>query len=141
MRAIGNIIWFIFGGLVMGLSWWLLGLVFYISIIGIPWGRSAFMLGTFSFFPFGKTVVSRKELLNKKDIGTGFFGSVGNVIWFLLAGIWLAIGHVISGIFYFITIIGFPFGIQHFKLAEASLFPVGKEVVPKEVARAAKRRN
>ncbi len=141
MRAIGNIIWFVFGGVIMGLSWWVLGLLFYISIIGIPWGKSAFTLGTFSFFPFGKTVISRSELTQRRDIGTGFWGMVGNVIWFILAGFWLAAGHVVSGILCCITIIGFPFGIQHFKLAGASLFPVGKQVVPKEVAEEARRRN
>ena len=141
MNLIGNLIWFLFGGIIMGLVWWAFGLLAYISIIGIPWGKSCFVIGQFTFFPFGKEAISRKELTNKDDIGTGTVGLLGNIIWFLLAGIWLAIGHIGSAIICFITIIGIPFGIQHLKLAGVSLFPIGKKIVPKEVAKAAKNAN
>lgn len=129
MRTIGNIIWFLFGGVFMGLSWWLAGIIMFISIIGIPWSKACFVIGTFTFFPFGKKTVSRDELTGKRDIGTGCLGLVGNVIWFVLCGLWLAIGHVISAILNFITIIGIPFGIQHLKLARISLAPIGKTIV------------
>jgi uncharacterized membrane protein YccF (DUF307 family) len=129
MRLIGNILWFIFGGAIMGLSWWLAGLLAFISIIGIPWGKACFVIGQFTFLPFGKEAVDRKTINKKDDIGTGFLGSLGNVIWFIFAGIWLAIGHLLSALACFITIIGIPFGIQHIKLAAIALAPIGKTIV------------
>lgn len=141
MRVIGNVIWFLFGGILMGLGWWLAGLLMYISIIGIPWGKACFTIGTFTFFPFGKEAIDRKILTGKDDIGTGSLGILGNIIWLIFGGLWLALGHAGSGILCFITIIGIPFGIQHFKLARISLFPIGKAVVPKEVAEEARKRN
>lgn len=140
MRTLGNLIWFIFGGVWMGLAWWIYGLLAYISIIGIPWGRACFVIGTFTFFPFGRVAVSRKELTGKEDIGTGPLGLIGNIIWFLLAGFWLALGHIGWALLFFITIIGIPFGIQHLKLAGISLFPIGKTVVDREEAEAARMR-
>ena len=139
MSAIGNFLWFVLGGVFMGLGWWLAGLVAYITIIGIPWGKACFVIGQFTFFPFGKEAVSRKELSNKDDIGTGGLGMIGNIIWFIFAGVWLAIGHVISAILCFFTIIGIPFGIQHLKLAGIALAPIGKTIVSKEVAAAARK--
>ena len=141
MRTLGNVIWFLLGGVWLGLAWWLAGIVMLISIIGIPWVRSCFVLGTFCFFPFGKQAIDREELTGKRDLGTGALGTIGNVIWFLLAGIWLALGHLASAIANAITIIGIPFAIQHLKLAACALAPVGKTVVPKEVAAEARRRN
>ncbi|GAA5648564.1 MULTISPECIES: YccF domain-containing protein [Vibrio] len=138
MRTLGNIIWFICGGVFMGLAWWLFGLLAFISIIGIPWGRACFVMGNFSFFPFGYEAISRDELTNETDIGTSPLGFIGNVIWFLLAGIWLAIGHIMSAVACFITIIGIPFALQHLKLAYISLAPIGKTVVPKEEAAVAR---
>lgn len=129
MRAIGNLIWFVFGGVFMGLAWWLAGLIAYVSIVGIPWGKACFVIGQFTFFPFGRDAASRKDLTGRSDIGSGVLGTAGNVIWFLLAGWWLALGHVLSGAACFLTIIGIPFGIQHLKLAGISLAPVGKTIV------------
>lgn len=139
MRTIGNLLWFILGGVFMGLAWWIVGVLAYVSIVGIPWGKACFVIGKFTFFPFGKEAISRKDLKQKDDIGTGILGTIGNVIWFILAGIWLAIGHVSSALLNFITIIGIPFGIQHLKLAGIALAPIGKAVVPKEVAAAARK--
>ena len=102
-------------------------------------GKACFVIGQFTFFPFGKEAISRKELKQKDDIGTGTLGTIGNVIWFIFAGIWLAIGHVSSALLNFITIIGIPFGIQHLKLAGIALAPIGKTVVSKEVAAAARK--
>ncbi|MEF1254593.1 MULTISPECIES: YccF domain-containing protein [unclassified Vibrio] len=134
LRTLGNIIWFLCGGIVMGLMWWFFGLLAFISIIGIPWGRACFVMGNFSFFPFGQEAIARDELTNETDIGTSPLGLVGNIIWFVFAGIWLAIGHIMSAVACFITIIGIPFALQHLKLAYISLAPIGKTVVPKEQA-------
>ena len=141
MRTLGNIIWFLFGGVFMGLMWWMFGILAFISIIGIPWGRACFVMGNFSFFPFGQEAIARDELTNQTDIGTSPFGLIGNVIWFVLAGVWLAIGHTLSAVACFITIIGIPFAIQHLKLAVISLAPIGKTVVDKREAEAARVRN
>ncbi len=134
IRTLGNIIWFLCGGVVMGLMWWMFGLLAFISIIGIPWGRACFVMGNFSFFPFGQEAIARDELTNETDIGTSPLGLIGNVLWFVFAGIWLAIGHILSAVACFITIIGIPFALQHLKLAYISLAPIGKTVVPKEEA-------
>ena len=141
MRAIGNFLWFILGGVFMGLLWWLAGLLAFVSIVGIPWGRACMVIGNFTFFPFGREAISRKELTQEDDLGTGTLGLLGNVVWFLLAGVWLAIGHVVSAVACFFTIIGIPFGIQHLKLAGIALAPVGKTIVSKEVAAAARAHN
>ena len=141
MRAILNFLWFILGGVLMGLAWWLVGLLAFVTIVGIPWGKACFVIGQFTFFPFGKEAISRKELNQRDDIGTGGLGVVGNIIWFIFAGLWLAIGHVASAIACFVTIIGIPFGIQHLKLAGIALAPIGKTIVTKEVAAAARAAN
>jgi len=141
MRAIGNFIWFIFGGILMGLAWWLVGLLAFLSIVGIPWGKACFVIGQFTFFPFGQEAISRKELQQKDDIGTGGLGMLGNVVWFVFAGVWLAIGHLFSAVLCLITIIGIPFGIQHLKLAGIALAPIGKTIVSTEVAVAARKAN
>ncbi|EOW9193028.1 TPA: YccF domain-containing protein [Vibrio cholerae] len=137
LRTLGNIIWFLCGGIVMGLAWWLVGVLAFISIIGIPWGRACFVIGNFSFWPFGYEAISRDELTDQTDIGTSGFGVLGNIIGFILAGFWLAVGHILSAVACFITIIGIPFALQHLKLAVISLAPIGKTVVPiEEAARA-----
>jgi uncharacterized membrane protein YccF (DUF307 family) len=141
MRAIGNFIWFIFGGILMGLAWWLVGLLAFLSIVGIPWGKACFVIGQFTFFPFGQEAISRKELQQKDDIGTGGLGMLGNVVWFVFAGVWLAIGHLFSAVLCLITIIGIPFGIQHLKLSGIALAPIGKTIVSTEVAVAARKAN
>jgi uncharacterized membrane protein YccF (DUF307 family) len=141
MRAIGNFLWFIFGGLFLGLSWWLIGVLCFITIVGIPWGRACFVIGRLAFFPFGKEAVNRKDLTLQSDIGTSGWGVLGNVIWFIFAGFWLAISHALTGIVFFVTIIGIPFGFQHMKLAGIAIAPIGKTIVPKEVAAEAVKAN
>ncbi|MEI8598518.1 YccF domain-containing protein [Vibrio sp. M60_M31a] len=140
MRTLGNIIWFVLGGVFMGLLWWFFGILAFINIIGIPWGRACFVMGNFSFFPFGKAI-SRDELTNEMDIGTSPLGVIGNIVWFVFAGIWLAIGHVASAVACFVTIIGIPFALQHLKLAVISLALIGKTVVSKEEAAMARFNN
>lgn len=129
LRLIANILWFILGGALMGLAWWLFGLLAMLSIVGIPWARASFVIGNFTFFPFGKEAVSREIINQQSDIGTGIFGSLGNIIWFIFAGLWLCIAHLIAAFGSFISIIGIPFGIQHVKLAMISLAPIGKTIV------------
>lgn len=131
MRTLGNILWLIFGGFLMGLGWWLAGLIAAITIVGLPWAKACFVIGQFAFLPFGKEAVNRKDLTQQDDIGTGALGLVGNVIWFIFAGWWLAVGHLCSALACFVTIIGIPFGIQHIKLALIALAPIGKTIVSK----------
>ena len=130
VSALLNILWVVLGGLVMALGWWLAGLICAITIVGLPWARSCFVIGGFSLWPFGQEAINRREVRGRADLGTGPLGLLGNVLWFLLAGWWLAIGHLTSALACFVTIIGIPFGIQHIKLALIALAPVGMTVVP-----------
>lgn len=139
MRAIGNFFWFILGGVVMGLAWWIVGVIAFITVVGIPWAKACFVIGQFSFFPFGREAISRAELNQREDIGTGIMGAIGNIIWFVFAGVWLAIGHIMSALACFVTIIGIPFGIQHLKLAVIALAPIGQTIVTTEKADALRR--
>ncbi|WP_299806194.1 YccF domain-containing protein [uncultured Shewanella sp.] len=131
LRLVFNIAWFVLGGFVMGLAWWLAGLLCFISIIGIPFGRACFVIGEMTFWPFGQDSINRRTLTGNDDIGTGTFGMVGNIIWFLFFGIWLAIGHIAHALACAVTIIGIPFALQHLKLAILSLTPIGQTVVAK----------
>ncbi|MCS4149982.1 YccF domain-containing protein [Salinibacter ruber] len=140
MRTLGNIFWFLIGGLEMGLAWWLAGLVMYVSIVGIPFGRACFEIGTFTFFPFGREAVRRDLVTGEGDVGTSPLGTAGNVLWFVLCGWWLALGHLVTAAALIVTIIGIPFGIQHVKIAGLTLSPIGKTVVREEVAQAARGR-
>jgi uncharacterized membrane protein YccF (DUF307 family) len=139
MLTILNILWFILGGFLAGLGWWLAGILCAITIVGLPWARACFMLGNFTFWPFGRDVISRKELTGHDDLGTGTFGTIGNIIWLIFAGWWLALGHIMLAISLGLTIIGIPFAIQHLKLAYASLFPIGQTVVDAEMVHEARR--
>lgn len=130
MTLILNILWFILGGFLAGLAWLLAGLLLAITIVGLPWAGAAWRIAAFSFAPFGKQVVDRQWVTGRDDLGTGAMGFLLNVIWFVVAGWWLAIGHLAIGLAQCITIIGIPFGIQHVKLALIALAPVGKTVVP-----------
>lgn len=141
MRAIGNFLWFVLGGFLMGLAWWLFGLLAILTVVGIPWAKACFVIGQLTFLPFGREVIARDELNGAGDIGTGPLGLLGNIVWFLLAGLWLALGHVMCALACFLTIIGIPFGIQHLKLGGLALAPIGKTVVMQEIAAAARRAN
>ena len=135
MSTIGNILWFIFGGVLMGLGWWVAGVLCAITIVGLPWAKACFVIGQFAFFPFGKEAVSRSVVHGVDDVGTGVLGTIGNVLWFIFAGLWLALGHLASALACFVTIIGIPFGVQHIKLALIALAPIGKTIVQKNAAR------
>jgi uncharacterized membrane protein YccF (DUF307 family) len=125
-----NILWFIFGGFVGGLAWMLGAVILAITIVGLPWSAAAFRIGVFAFAPFGSRVVDRRLYTGRDDLGTGGMGLVLNVVWFLFAGWYIALAHVAVGVAQCVTIIGIPFGFQHFKLALIALAPVGKSVVP-----------
>lgn len=140
MSVIGNLIWIIFGGWFMALLWLLFGVLAYLSIIGIPWGRACFVMAGFAFMPFGYTSISRETLYGKSDLGTGIPGMLGNAVWFIFAGLWIALAHVATAAAMALTIIGLPFAWQHIKLAELALFPIGKTIVPCDIAAEAQRR-
>jgi uncharacterized membrane protein YccF (DUF307 family) len=135
MSLILNILWFIFGGFLAGLAWVLAGILMVITIIGIPWARAAFTIASFSFWPFGRVAVDRRSVTGRTDIGTGPLGVIGNVIWFLLAGVWLALGHLALAVSLGVTIIGIPFAFQHVKLALLAAAPIGQEIVPADMPR------
>ncbi len=140
MTIIGNLLWILFGGWFTALLWCFFGALACLSIIGLPWGRACFVMAGFAFMPFGYESVSRDVLYGRHDIGTGLPGMIGNVLWFLFAGLWIALGHIATAAALALTIIGIPFAWQHVKLAELALFPIGKTVVPCEVAAEARRR-
>ena len=118
MGCLGNLLWFIFGGAISGLSWCLVGVLWCISVVGIPVGLQCFKFASLSFFPFGKEV--------RYGGGAGSF--LLNILWLVLSGLPLALEHVVMGSLLCITIIGIPFGLQQFKLAKLALMPFGSEV-------------
>ena len=126
MRLILNIIWFVLCGLWMALAYTFAALICFILIITIPFGIASLRIALFALWPFGKTVVKRAD--------AGIASGVGNVIWFIFCGWWLAIGHLITGVALCITIIGIPLGLANFKLIPVSLLPLGREIVPADAA-------
>ena len=125
LKIIGNVIWFVFIGIPLGCAWWCAGLLMCVFIITIPWAKAAFTIGKLAFLPFGQTSISRYRITGKQDVGSGNLGYIGNIIWLIFAGIWLAIHNFLLGVLFCLTIIGIPFGVQFFKLAKLSLWPIG----------------
>ena len=125
-----NLLWIVFGGLWMAVGWAIAALIMALTIVGLPWTWSAITLASYTLLPFGHKVVSRSEISGRPDIGTGPLGTIGNLIWLLLAGWWLALGHLVTAAVLAITIIGIPFAWAHLKLARLALWPIGKVVVP-----------
>ncbi len=122
MGTIGNIIWLIFGGLIMAIMYFISGLLLIFTIIGIPFGLQVMKIGILALWPFNSKVVPTRQ-------NGGCLLTIFNVIWILLGGIWISVAHVLWGIFFCITIIGIPFGRQHFKLAGLALTPFGFTIV------------
>lgn len=118
MGCLGNVLWFIFGGFVSGLSWLAVGVLWCCTIIGIPVGIQCFKFAGLTFLPFGKEV----------QYGGGVGSTLLNILWLLFGGLALALGHAILGVVLCVTVIGIPFGLQHFKLASLALMPFGAEV-------------
>jgi uncharacterized membrane protein YccF (DUF307 family) len=125
MRLLGNFIWLLCGGLATAIGWWIAGLLAAITIIGIPFAIAAFRIGTFTLWPFGREVVDRPD---RDEVGK-LFVLLGNIVWIILGGIWLALAHLFFALLLGITIIGIPFAVQHLKLAHLSLTPYGKMIV------------
>jgi uncharacterized membrane protein YccF (DUF307 family) len=122
MRTIGNILWLLLAGVWLAIGYVLAGILNCLLIITIPFGIASFRLASYALWPFGRTVVAKPS--------AGAISMIGNVIWFVISGIWLAIAHVIAGALLCITVIGIPFGIASFKMAALALFPLGKDIVP-----------
>lgn len=129
LNVLLNLLWILFGGLWMALAWLLAGVLMAITVVGLPWAGAAFTIAGYTLLPFGRTVVSRAEVTGREDLGTGPLGTLGNLIWLLLAGWWLALCHILVAIALAITIIGIPFAWAHLKLVPISLWPIGKTVV------------
>ena len=121
MNLIGNLIWLIFGGFVIALEYFIGSLFLMVTIIGIPFGLQTLKLASLAIWPFGRETV----LL---DSANGCIATAMNIIWLLCGGIWIAVSHAIFGLLFYITIIGIPFGRQHFKLASVALMPFGRRV-------------
>ena len=129
-----NLAWIVCGGLWMAIGWLIAGIIMAVTIIGLPWARAAFNIAAYTLLPFGQKAVSRAAYSGHEDVGTGPLGVVGNIIWLVLAGWWLAIGHLVTAILLAITIIGIPFAWAHVKLAGLALWPIGKTIVPADDA-------
>ena len=125
-----NVLWLVFGGIWMAAGWVVAAIIMAITIIGLPWARAALTIAGYTLLPFGQRVVSRAEYTGQHDIGTGPLGLIGNLIWLILAGWWLAFGHFITAVLWGITIIGIPFAWAHLKLAGLALWPIGRMIVP-----------
>jgi len=122
MRVVLNLIWLVLAGFWLAIGYAVAGVVCCILIITIPFGIAAFRMTNYVLWPFGRTTVRRSD--------AGVMSAIGNVIWLIVAGIWLAIGHVVTGIALCLTIIGIPLGIANFKMVPISLLPLGREIVP-----------
>ncbi len=128
VRTLLNLLWFVLSGFWLALGYAVAGLVMFVLIITIPFGVASFRLAAFVLWPFGRTVVRRPD--------AGAASMVGNVLWFLLVGLWMAVAHVILGVILCLTIIGIPLGLGNFKLAAVAIAPLGKEIVRTSDARA-----
>jgi uncharacterized membrane protein YccF (DUF307 family) len=129
-----NFLWLLFGGLWMALAWGIAAVVMVITIVGLPWARAAFNIAVYTLLPFGQKAVSRADYTGVGDLGTGTLGVLGNIVWLVFAGWWLALGHLIFALILAVTIIGIPFAWAHVKLAGIALWPIGKMIVPAEDA-------
>ncbi|MER5222040.1 YccF domain-containing protein [Streptomyces flaveus] len=121
MKTILNVIWLVLSGFWLFLGYLFAGVLLCITIIGIPFGIAAFRIGVYALWPFGHTTVERP--------GAGAASFVGNILWLILAGWWLALTHIVTGVLQCVTIIGIPLGIANFKLIPVSLVPLGREIV------------
>ena len=122
LSVVLNVIWLVFGGIWLALGYVLAGIICCLLIVTIPFGIASFRIALYALWPFGRTVVDRGQV--------GAFSTIGNVIWVLVAGIWIAIGHVVTAIPMFVSIVGIPLGLANLKMIPISLMPLGKEIVP-----------
>ncbi|MFE1172066.1 YccF domain-containing protein [Streptomyces sp. NPDC058773] len=122
MKTVLNVIWLVLSGFWLALGYVLAGIICCVLIITIPFGIASFRIAGYALWPFGRTTVERR------DAGAGSL--IGNVIWIIFAGWWLALGHIVTGLVLCVTIIGIPFGIANFKMIPVSLMPLGRDIVP-----------
>ncbi|GAA3862317.1 YccF domain-containing protein [Streptomyces sedi] len=122
MRTLLNVIWLIFSGLWMALGYAIAGAICCVLVVTIPFGLACFRIARYALWPFGYRVTDRHD--------AGVASGVGNVIWLIVAGIWISLGHIAAGVAFCVTVIGIPFGIAHFKMIPVSLMPLGREIVP-----------
>ena len=123
MTILGNILWLVLAGIWLALGYVIAGIINCIFIITIPFGIQSFKLAGYALWPFGRMVVQRQD----RDVA---LGCLGNAIWFVFGGVWLALGHLIAGVLLCMTVIGIPLGIASFKMAGLALAPFGKQIVP-----------
>jgi uncharacterized membrane protein YccF (DUF307 family) len=128
MRTLLNLLWLVLSGLWLAAGYALAGVVMFLLVVTIPFGFAAFRLAAYVLWPFGRTVVRRP--------GAGAASALGNILWFVLAGVWIALAHVVTGLALCVTIIGIPLGIANFKLAAVAIAPLGKDIVPADDPRA-----
>ena len=124
MRLLLNIIWLVLCGIWMAIAYAVAGIICCILIITIPFGIASFRIANYALWPFGRTIIRQPT--------AGALSAIGNVIWIIVAGIWLAIGHIVTGVLLCLTIIGIPLGIASFKMVPISLLPLGREIVPSD---------
>jgi uncharacterized membrane protein YccF (DUF307 family) len=122
VRVLLNIVWLVFGGLVLVVGYAVAGIVCCLLIVTIPFGIASFRIASYALWPFGRAVVEART--------AGVASLLGNLIWLVLAGLWLTIGHFVAGVLLCATVIGIPLGLAHFKLMPISLMPLGKQIVP-----------
>jgi uncharacterized membrane protein YccF (DUF307 family) len=126
VRTLLNIIWLVLAGLWLAIGYVIAGLICFVLIITIPFGIASFRIAGYALWPFGRTAVRRAD--------AGVASAIGNVIWLLLFGIWLALGHIVSGVLLCVTIVGIPLGVASFKMVPISLLPLGHVIVPIDAA-------
>jgi uncharacterized membrane protein YccF (DUF307 family) len=127
MRTIGNVLWLVLCGIWMAIGYLIAAVLLFLTIIGIPFGLASVRLAGYALWPFGRIVVPNRDRVPGVSM-------IGNVLWFVLAGWWLALGHLLGGLLLCLTIIGIPFGIASFKMAGLALAPLGKRIVPADAA-------
>ena len=130
LRLLLNLLWLFTGGIWMAAGWLLAALIMALTIIGLPWARAALTIASYTLLPFGFTAVRRDRVYGRADLGTGALGMLGNLIWLVAAGWWLALAHLVHAGALALTIIGMPFAWAHLKLAGLALWPIGKDIVP-----------
>lgn len=135
MSSAGNFLWILFGGLLTGLLWVLAGVVMYVTILGIPWGRACFTFSNLAFLPFGREAVRIEVRRGRHGERGSAARALGNILWFVFGGWYLALSHVFAGILCCLSVVGIPFGLQHFKLGGLAIAPLGRRIVSVEEAR------
>jgi uncharacterized membrane protein YccF (DUF307 family) len=128
LRIVLNVLWLLFGGAASAMAWFVGGAILALTLVGLPWAFAAWRIAIYTLWPFGREVVWRDRTGGPEDIGTGPIGVVLNVVWFLVAGWWIALLHVFVAILEFVSIIGIPFGLKDLELAKLAVAPVGRAI-------------